>query len=110
MGHSERVHVGHQRVWIDGYDFGCCGEPFEVGSTVRWEVETTTPTDPGWLSEVLGDRDAPKIDASNSAHRDEDDDFVALEGTVQRVDAVFICYGRSPEGNTLEPVAGSGVL
>ena len=26
------------------------------------------------------------------------------------VDAVFIRYGLSPDGNTLEPIAGSGVL
>jgi len=101
------VRLGLQRVWLVGYEFGCCGEPFEVGSTVRWEVETTAPADPWLLSEELGD-EAPKIDASFSAHRDEDDGFAELEGTVQRIDAVFVRYGLSPGGMT--PIAGSGVL
>jgi hypothetical protein len=33
------VHI----VWLDEWQWACCGEPFSVGTPVRWNLETVSP-------------------------------------------------------------------
>jgi hypothetical protein len=102
-----RVRTDNQRVWINS-EWECCGEPFEIGSTVRWQVRTPMKQ---WLAEVLGDEAAPTIDACVELHGSDDGDLIPLQGTVQSIDALLCRYGPSPDySNALVEIPGSGTL
>lgn len=38
-------------VWMDSWQYECCGDPFAVGDRVRWSLR---PADLGFLAPVLG--------------------------------------------------------
>jgi len=93
-----------ERVWVDGWQMECCGDLFEVGSTVDW---TVAAPDIEWLARVLGDEAALAIDAAEEHHGPIDtEDLRLLTATVESIDAVFCRY----EDRGGHPLRGSGVL
>jgi hypothetical protein len=104
-----RVKIGARRVWMDGWQMECCGDPFAIGSIVRWTV--FTPPDFEWLSAVLGDEGAHRIDGAEEHHGGEQGEMCSIEGAVRSIEAVFCRYGpRGESDGAWYPVDRSGVL
>jgi hypothetical protein len=106
------VETGARRVWMDSWQMECCGDPFAIGSTVRWTVHT--PTDPHfeWFSAVLGAEAAHRIDGVEEHHGDYEDEMQCVEGTVRSIEAVFCRFAPTdpPQSDgAWGPVDGSGV-
>ncbi len=57
MAHSGRRDGGNTgavlTVWMDAWQLQCCGQPFNVGSTIDWTL--AAPSDREFLASVLGD-------------------------------------------------------
>ncbi|MFI1992964.1 DUF6578 domain-containing protein [Actinoplanes sp. NPDC020271] len=90
-------------VWIDRADWNCCGEPFQPGSQVTWELRRDIDT--AWLSEALGPDVAAGVDAFQYHHSHTDMVIEPASGTVARIQAVH--WKTDPQTGT---VRGSGVL
>lgn len=72
-----------RRIWLNSWEWACCGEPFVTGDTVEFAV--TSPP-PAWLAEYLVDDAAAAIDAVESHHEDGGDQ--RWSGIVHSVSAV----------------------
>ena len=99
-----------RRVWVDAWQLQCCGEPFDIGSTVTWT--TRRAIDRAFLDGVLG---ADVVDTITDweEHHGGDDEAVELHdlhGAVRSIDAVF-CRYTPPDGERISmPIDGSGQL
>ena len=84
----------------------CCGEPFAIGSVVRW---TLVPPDPDWFRSLLGDIE---VDASEEHHGLVEEGRVVTAGTVRSIYAVYVKRAPLPEGQprVLFPVTGTAQL
>ncbi len=94
------------RVWVDGWQVECCGEPFAVGDTVRWTLVERP------LDDVLVDergRPEPRPTLAEEHHGDSPDGAPVTEGVVRRIAEVTFAYDPIP-GRAREwgPVEGSG--
>jgi hypothetical protein len=45
--------MGETRVWLEGWEWERCGEPFAVGSEVEWDLVPMTVEGVSWLGEPL---------------------------------------------------------
>jgi hypothetical protein len=72
------------RVWLNDWEWACCGRPFAVGDEVDFAIRTRTP-DP-FLTELLGQTLAATVDAVESHHEERYTDRV--RGRVVAVHAV----------------------
>ncbi|GAB3160557.1 DUF6578 domain-containing protein [Amycolatopsis sp. NPDC004378] len=79
-------------VWVDDWQLQCCGEPFSVGSRVRWHL---VASDPDSLGEVLGEEAAARVPYAEEHHGSESGDPV--EAVVRSIDAVHHRLRPSPE-------------
>ena len=61
-GHTGQVDV---TVWMDDWQFDCCGEPFGIGSEVSW---TIGPANSDLLTDMLGTDTGVAIDAFEDHH------------------------------------------
>jgi len=92
------------RIWVDGWQMECCGEPFSVGSEVAW---TLGDHDPTFLHLVLGsDGPASRVDAVEEHHGGVPADAPATAGVVTAIRAVFARY--APDAGAVAPVPDSG--
>lgn len=90
------------RVWVSSWQFECCGDGFQVGSSVCLSV---VEPDLEWLSEVLGEPDALQVTASEEHH---DDSTTEISGHVLAIEGVSVDYAaRDPNDRHLYPVRGS---
>jgi uncharacterized protein DUF6578 len=93
-------------VWVDDWQMQCCGDPFDVGSKVWWNV---VEPDVEWLSAVLG----PEL-ASHVTYREEHHgrESRIATGLVRRIHAVHYRTAPLPDGppNHHYPVSGSARL
>jgi hypothetical protein len=73
------------RVWLNDWEWACCGKPFAVGDEVDFGIRART-ADP-FLTDLLGDALAATVDAVESHHEEE---FVAdrVRGRVVAVNAL----------------------
>jgi hypothetical protein len=94
-------------VWVDGWQFQCCGDPFGVGTRVSWQLR---PADRGWLADVLGDKAAGDVEWAEERHGSGGPGWRRVEATVRAVTAVRCRYGPVPGEQALHPVRGSGML
>ena len=102
-GHYDPV----RRVFVEGWQFACCGDAFGVGSQVDWRVGPLT--DDEYLVAVLGGDDAGQVTDIEDHHDVLDGPTEALAGTVQWIGAVFCAYALpSPSAKALYPVSGTG--
>lgn len=72
-----------QRVWLEPWEWGCCGEPFAVGDVVTFQVH---PGAGAWITELAGSAFAASVDARESHHDDRGPE--RLHGTVLAIEAV----------------------
>jgi hypothetical protein len=91
-------------VWVTAWQLQCCGDPFDVGSAVRW---TLVPPDVEWLATVLGAELAEDVTGMEE-HHDLLPGATEFAGRVRSIRAVV--HELEQRSNTLHPVAGSTVL
>lgn len=95
------------RVWIEEWQFACCGTPFAVGSVVEWTVVPVA--DVASLSRVTDDDTARSIDACEERHGgdpDEPEDLSTVTGVVR---SIWASYHRptpaTPRSGKYRPVS-----
>lgn len=74
------------RVWLEEWEWACCGDAFEIGDDVDFGIRTRTPE--SGLSKLLGAELAATVDAMESHHEDEFTDRV--RGKVVGVNTVTV--------------------
>lgn len=97
-------------VWIDDWQWQCCGEPFDVGDEVDWTM--SDQPDRAWLVPVIGDL-AAEITHAEDHHGGLPNAHSGLTGKVRRIRAVSSRYGPDPDlphENAISPVPGTGQL
>ncbi len=99
-------------VWVDDWQMQCCGDAFEVGGQVTWNVRPIAKDDNHYMQSVLGEAMAATVDYGEEHHDDPHPDDVQLTGTVRDITAVFCQFAplskepRSP----LYPVRGASTF
>ena len=92
-------------VWVDDWQMQCCGDPFQIGSTVKW---TATPYDPTWVGGLAREH-AEQIDYAEEHHDGAGGaGLIALGGTITSIQAVRCRFTQS--GKTLTPITGSATF
>lgn len=74
-----------QRVWLEGWEWRCCGEAFQPGESVNLMVDRPINA---LLAEQLGPDLAKTVDAVESHH--EDGGATRLTGSVEAISGVLI--------------------
>ena len=95
------------RVWVDEWQTICCGQPFEVGCRVEWQL--VRPVDGDFLERVLGRGALGTIDFAEE-HHGEPPDAMTRTGRIRAVQAVSWSYDEPPRDGVHHPTPGSGVL
>lgn len=105
-GHTGRVDV---MVWMDDWQFDCCGEPFSIGSEVSW---TIGPADSDLLTDMLGTDTGVAIDAFEDHHvTGLPEDTPPTRGTVVAINGAYCRFVHRHENDpALYRVDESGVL
>ena len=95
------------RVWVDGWQLQCCGEPFAVGDVVRWTL-LERPVEEV-LTDRTGRREVLALTHAEEHHGGAPEDTAVTEGRVRRVLAVTYEYAQVPgSARTFAPVGASG--
>jgi hypothetical protein len=76
-----------QRVWLSGWEWECCGDPFEVGDSVTFMTDRTV--DP-WLADQLGPQLAEGVSAVEAHHEEVGSERVI--GVVLAINGVALRY------------------
>jgi hypothetical protein len=92
-------------VWMDDWQQACCGDRFEVGSAVTWEVRPQEQSE--WLRTVVGADEAKTI--AYRAERHDDVELRRLTGSVRSIRSVRCRHEMIP-GEGMYPIAGSAVF
>lgn len=92
-------------VWVDEWQLMCCGDPFEVGSAVSWNVHPEVDTE--WLASVLGPERAAEVTHAEEHHGDLEQ-LPVVAGTVRAIELVYCEFASN--GRVQLPVPGSAVL
>lgn len=96
-------------VWVDQWQYDCCGDPFAVGDTVSW---TLRPSDVDWLSAVLGYHRPDPLPVSEERHGSLPDHTPETTGVVRALAAVYCRFALRPgsdadDPHALQPVRGT---
>ena len=86
-----------QRIWLDEWEWACCGTPFQVGDQVSFQTDPRSDE----LATLLGPELAPSVDRRESHHEDGGRDEVT--GTVVAVWAVAFGYTERRVPRELPP-------
>ena len=98
-----------RRVWVSAWEMQCCGEPFQLGSTVSWTV--TAPSPNRTASVLPHQEDTAITDVEGHHFVREEWDGHELHGTVRAIQAVVGRFTRSAAHQQLyEPVPASAIL
>jgi hypothetical protein len=82
------------RIWVDGWQLRCCGEPFSIGSRIGWSL---VAADHDYLAVALGPETAAEVEwAEEHHHRAGDPRARRLVGDVLEVAAVRCAFVPSP--------------
>lgn len=95
-------------VWVTAWEQQCCGDDFEVGSTVTWTVVKHDEPDE-WVAQLLGPDWGGRVKYSEGHHDNEED---TVSGVVCAINEVRC--GRELQadgaGHVQVPIRGSGWL
>lgn len=77
------------RVWLSGWEWACCGDPFGVGDVVSFACRPPRGT---WFVEQFGTEFASALTLVEEHHDEGDDDrpVQTVAGTVQAIHAVVV--------------------
>ncbi len=95
-------------VWMDDWQFECCGEPFAVGDRVEWLLLPIQ--DREWFADALGPELAEELDLHEEHHGGEPEGHPRTTGTVTSIRAAFCRSGPRAGGDpgTHYPIPGTG--
>jgi hypothetical protein len=99
------------RVWIEDWEWQCCGEPFAVGDEIEWGL--LPDGDRSYLTRPLGAEVANAITHFETHHQAEDDEQpTATRGRVESIEAAYWHLAPRPgeDPRVLYPVEETGVL
>jgi hypothetical protein len=85
----------------------CCGEPFAVGSHVRWAVASA---DHDFLGVVLGEEESARVSDAEEHHSDRQAELASLVGEVTSIGAVWCGYAQPEPGKQRLPLAGTSTV
>jgi hypothetical protein len=97
------------KVWVDGWQMQCCGEPFAVGDEVSWKLRDA---DSEWLEVILGTDLAHGVEKAEEHHEGVGEEVtvtVGIDGSIHAVHCRYAALLGEAE-NHLFPVAGSGTV
>lgn len=102
------------RVWLDSWEWQCCGEPFEVGSEVEWALTPMLPEERSFLVEPLGSEILDGISHCETHHDHPHDEPrpIPTRGRVESIEAVYWTRAPRPgqDRHVVYPVEGSAVV
>ncbi len=101
------------RVWLENWEWQCCGEPFALGSEVLWDLVPADDEFRSWLGTPLGAAVVGSITHYETHHGNgKDVNPTSTRGRVDSIDAVYWQLAPRPGGDprVLYPVAGTGAL
>ena len=85
------------RVWLDSWEWQCCGERFAVGSVVDWALTPISAEATSFLAKPLGADVVDGISHYEGHHPDEDEPARTLtRGRVESIKAVYWGLDRRP--------------
>ncbi|WP_193750678.1 DUF6578 domain-containing protein [Leucobacter chromiiresistens] len=95
------------RVWLEPWQWGCCGDEFGVGDTVSWRLGPAGDRYDDQFSLGLDRALAP--DYFEDHHIDLPEDAPLTTGVVRRIRRLLCAYGRVGGKHSYEyaPVAGT---
>jgi hypothetical protein len=93
-----RIGVVVHIVWLDEWQWACCGEPFSVGTPVRWNLETVSPDHRvrAKLTSLLSAEVADRV-THEEDHHGMHPQGAETSGVVRRITAV---HGRSASNDS----------
>jgi hypothetical protein len=106
---SECDHAAVQTfVWVTAWEQQCCGDGFEVGSTVTWTVVEHDEPDE-WVAQLLSPEWGNRVTYSEGHHDDEE---ATLSGVVRAIHEMRCRRELQPcgTGQAWVPIQGSGWL
>jgi hypothetical protein len=89
-------------VWMQGWEFECCGAPFEVGAQVRWLLGAADQALRDRLTMAVGDEGSHLTHYETHHGPEHDEELAYVVGTVATIKAVYRTYdehGRPVEGS-----------
>jgi hypothetical protein len=95
-----------RRIWVEAWQWQCCGDPFEVGQSVSWTVASAIDRD--YLATVIGEDAAAKISDYEDHHHVAEGDVRPVGGTVSGIAAVSCQFAR--QDRAFYPVPGTAVV
>lgn len=99
-----------KRIWVDGWQMECCGDPFEVGSVVAWRLFPVSDLD--FVTAVIGEEEARALTDREEHHDEPKADIVPRKLKIRSIRAAFCIFAARSvqEPKALSPVPGSGIL
>jgi hypothetical protein len=100
-------------VWLEDWEWQCCGEPFALGAEVEWGLLPASDGDRAYLIEPLGAAVVGGITHCETHHAGEDDEQpVPTRGRVESITAAYwhVAPRAGGDQRVHYPVAGSAVL
>jgi len=101
------------RIWLENWEWECCGEPFSLGSEVVWGLIPMGDELRSWLATPLGADAVTAITHYETHHADGDDvEPTPTRGRVDSIDAVYwkLAPHRGGDPRVLYPIASTGAL
>ena len=95
-------------VWVDAWQQQCCGDRFEVGSTVAWKVVPQAERDE-WVEQLLGTVWANKVQFHEEHHNDVHDEITGDVIAIHVITCHRTLHGHDGRQGWV-PVPASGVL
>ena len=95
-------------IWLDAWQMTCCGEPFHVGSEIRWTLYDEL--DDEWLAAVLGQPLAGAVTHAEDHHDAAPGIGIERSVRVLSIRAVSCRYGRRSGRSGFYPIAETGEL
>jgi hypothetical protein len=100
-------------IWMEGWEFECCGEQFEVGSRVRWILGVVDRLGKDRFVALLGEAEASRLTHYETHHGPHDDEVLTYAtGKVAAIKAIYQSYddkGRLVEGSAYAKDRASAV-
>jgi hypothetical protein len=101
-------------VWVDSWAQQCCGEPFRIGTEVRWQVRREDDGDE-WATTLLGPEWGDRVRYAEDRHGLDESDGHEIRGVVRSIrvvtcDRVLDTQQEGHSAGVWVPVPGSGRL
>ena len=81
--------VATKIIWMNGWEFECCANEFEVGSRVTWMLAVADQAFKARLTAILGETEGSRLTHYETHHGPRDDPLTYVTGTVVAIKKVF---------------------